>query len=197
MKSPKSKVQSPKFHTSGFTIVETLVAITVLMIAIAGPLVVASKGLFGALASKDQMIAAYLAQESMETIKNIRDNNEYAINGGSSIAWDAFTSGAFDSTCSSVSATCDASAVDSPSIKNSCPMSPAVPVSGCQIYLGSNGYGHNSGDGMPTLFSRYFYTTPPTINNGNELTVTVVVNWNEGTTPYSVSLSSELTNSTR
>ena len=42
----------------GFTIIETLIAITVLMIAVAGPLSVASKGLLSAQISKDQMIAS-------------------------------------------------------------------------------------------------------------------------------------------
>ena len=178
---PNSNFQ---IRTRGFTIVETLVAITVLMIAIAGPLVVASKGLFGALASKDQMIAAYLAQESMETIKNGRDNSE-ALGGG-----------LLDLPCT-LTATCDASAVDTNQILPNCPMAPSVSVSGCQIYLGSNGYGHNDSDGTQTLFTRYFYLADPPSPNPDEKIVTVVVNWNEGTTPYSVSLSSELTNSVR
>ena len=47
---------------SAFTLVEALVAISILMIAIASPMTLAQKGLSTATQSKDQMIAAFLAQ---------------------------------------------------------------------------------------------------------------------------------------
>jgi len=59
----------------GFTLVETLVAITILLIAIAGPLTIASKGLNGAYYARDQITAYYLAQEGIEYIRNVRDTN--------------------------------------------------------------------------------------------------------------------------
>ncbi|OHA16307.1 MAG: hypothetical protein A2830_00175 [Candidatus Taylorbacteria bacterium RIFCSPHIGHO2_01_FULL_44_110] len=63
-----------KDKDGGFTIVETLVAITVLMIAIAGPLVAANKSLTAALYAKNQMTASFLAQEAMELIKETKNN---------------------------------------------------------------------------------------------------------------------------
>lgn len=62
-------------NNKGFTIVETLVAITILMISIAGPLTIAQKSLTAANQAKDQVTASYLAQDLMEYIKNARDNN--------------------------------------------------------------------------------------------------------------------------
>lgn len=59
----------------GFTIIETLVAITILMISIAGPLTIAQKSLMAASYAKDQVIASFLAQDLMEKIKNDRDVN--------------------------------------------------------------------------------------------------------------------------
>ena len=58
---------------SGFTLVESLVAISILMIAIASPMTLAQKGLSTATLSKDQMIASFLAQDAIEAVKNIRD----------------------------------------------------------------------------------------------------------------------------
>jgi prepilin-type N-terminal cleavage/methylation domain-containing protein len=59
----------------GFTIIETLVAITILMIAIAGPLTIASQALHAAQDAKNQMIAMNLAQEAVEEIRNLKDDN--------------------------------------------------------------------------------------------------------------------------
>lgn len=54
----------------GFTLVETLVAIAILMIAIAGPLTIASKGLTAATYAKNQVIASFLAQDLIEYVKS-------------------------------------------------------------------------------------------------------------------------------
>ena len=58
-----------------FTIIETLIAIAILMVAISGPLTASFKGLSASLASKDSTIALYLTQDLMEYIKNIKDTN--------------------------------------------------------------------------------------------------------------------------
>ncbi len=68
MKSLKLK------NNKGFTLLEALVAISILMVAVAAPITIAQKGLSSAVYSKDQMIAAYLAQDAIEYIKNRRDN---------------------------------------------------------------------------------------------------------------------------
>ncbi len=66
------------FHiqkNKGFTMIETLVAIFVLLIATTGPLAFTQSGLRSSFLARDQVVAFYLAQESVESIKNIRDNN--------------------------------------------------------------------------------------------------------------------------
>ncbi len=165
--------------TGGFTIVETLVAITVLMIAIAGPLVIASKGLTAALYAKDQMTASLLAQESMEVIKNVR-SNIYE----SKAVWDQPLS-----LCTKVSP-CDASAMKVyPHL-----FSLGCPIDGCPLdFLG--GYTPDLNNAaQSTIFRRYFYLT---LVSANEYTVDVVVTWKEGLIPNALKLSSELTNSER
>lgn len=64
-----------KTPVDGFTLVETLVAITLLTISIAGPLYIAERSFSAARSARDQTIASYLAQEGIEYIRFIRDNN--------------------------------------------------------------------------------------------------------------------------
>jgi Tfp pilus assembly protein PilV len=59
----------------GFTLIETLGAILLLSIAIAGPLTIAAKGLHTALIAKDQSTAYYLAQDAVEFVRYARDTN--------------------------------------------------------------------------------------------------------------------------
>jgi len=58
----------------GFTLIETLVAVSILSIAIAGSLFAANSTLVAASIARDKMIASYLAQESIERVRWVRDN---------------------------------------------------------------------------------------------------------------------------
>lgn len=70
MKNKKSK--------TGFTLIEVIVAIAILLIAIMGPITVASRSIALAKESKNKIIAFYLAQEGIEYIRKIRDDNAFA-----------------------------------------------------------------------------------------------------------------------
>ena len=59
----------------GFTLIETLVAITVLTMIIIGPLSLAAKSIGASLLSQNQITAFYLGQEALEYIINVKDNN--------------------------------------------------------------------------------------------------------------------------
>ncbi len=75
----KFKIQNSKFKSgAGFTLVETLVAITILLLAVTGPLTIAARSLNSANFSQDQITAFYLAQEGVEAVRNIRDKNAIA-----------------------------------------------------------------------------------------------------------------------
>lgn len=60
---------------TGFTLIETLVAISILTAAIAGPLVMSIKNIGTANTSQDQLVAFYLGQEVIEYVRNVRDTN--------------------------------------------------------------------------------------------------------------------------
>jgi prepilin-type N-terminal cleavage/methylation domain-containing protein len=66
---------SLSLRTKGFTLVETLVAITVLLFAVAGPLSIAARSLFASNVARDEITAFYLTQQAMETVRNLRDQN--------------------------------------------------------------------------------------------------------------------------
>lgn len=68
-------IQSKKRTERGFTLVEAMVAISILSLSITGPMVIAQKGIGSAIYARDQITAFYLAQEAVEYIRNIRDSN--------------------------------------------------------------------------------------------------------------------------
>jgi type II secretory pathway pseudopilin PulG len=76
-----------KINTKAFTLVETLVAISILITSIVAPLTIAAQSLFSARYSRDQVIATYLAQESVEMMRYLRDRNMIAILANSSGSW--------------------------------------------------------------------------------------------------------------
>ncbi len=67
---------------NGFTIVETMVAVAVLLIIIAAPLTLAERALASADAARQEITAVYLAQEAIEFVRNLRDTNTLA-----KVAW--------------------------------------------------------------------------------------------------------------
>lgn len=56
----------------GFSLVESLVAITVLIVGVLGPLNIAARGIGDGLFARNQIVANYLAQEAIEIIVNKR-----------------------------------------------------------------------------------------------------------------------------
>lgn len=75
-------------NNKGFTLVETLVAISLLTLVMAGTLNAVQSGLRDTTIAKDQTIAFYLIQEAMEFIKNIKDENSLkTLNGTPPANW--------------------------------------------------------------------------------------------------------------
>ena len=62
-------------HLRAFTLIETFVAITVLLISLAGPLSIAAQALKSAYYARDEITAFYLAQEGIEYVRAVRDQN--------------------------------------------------------------------------------------------------------------------------
>ncbi len=62
-------------HTQGFTLIETMVAISLLTIAIVAPMSLTTQSLSSAYYARDQITAFYLAQEAIEAVRHVRDGN--------------------------------------------------------------------------------------------------------------------------
>ncbi len=71
----------------GFTLVEALIAVSILMIAVVSTMSISQRSLLSSIVSRDQMTASFLAQDGLEAVKNIRD--QVAINalGSTSTVW--------------------------------------------------------------------------------------------------------------
>ena len=82
-------------NMKGFTLIEAMVAITIVTLSIAGPLYTASRAIVAAENARDQLIASYLAQEGIEYVRMMRDDEylaSYQTGGAgiSSTAWNNF-----------------------------------------------------------------------------------------------------------
>jgi prepilin-type N-terminal cleavage/methylation domain-containing protein len=71
----------------GFTMIEMLVAVFILVFAVSGPLVFVAQSLQSAFYARDQVTAFYLTQETVELIKSIRDNNALDSTCGAAADW--------------------------------------------------------------------------------------------------------------
>lgn len=63
-----------KRHSTGFTLIETMVAITILTMAVVAPMSLASQSLSSAYYARDQVTAFHLAQEGIEAVRAARDS---------------------------------------------------------------------------------------------------------------------------
>ena len=71
----------------GFTVLETIVAIGIVSLAIAGTFSAVRTGLVTSINAKDEIRAFYLSQEAIEILRNKRDNNKLIVFNGGSASW--------------------------------------------------------------------------------------------------------------
>lgn len=83
---PTSNFQIPT-SKAAFTVLETIIAIAVVSLAIAGATSAVRTGLVGSSLAKDQVKAFYLAQEAVEIIRNKRDGNILTSYNGTPTNW--------------------------------------------------------------------------------------------------------------
>ena len=88
---------TPVNKQAGFSFVETLVAITILLIVIIGPLTISSNTAKSTSFSSEQVVAFFLAEEGAEIAQKVRDDlllrNQLDVSDGNYVAepWGVFT----------------------------------------------------------------------------------------------------------
>lgn len=168
----KSQISNLKSQKTGFTLVETLVALSVLILAVTGPLTLASFAIRSSGYSQNQIIAFYLAQEALEYVKNKRDNNALK---------DEEWLGGLGNCRGTSGCTID---VPNNDIKNCNP---------CQKlkYDSATGF-YNQSTGIDTPFTREVKLRD--IVEGREAKITVIISWQERLIPRSFSIEENILN---
>ncbi|MFT7565582.1 MAG: prepilin-type N-terminal cleavage/methylation domain-containing protein [Candidatus Paceibacteria bacterium] len=81
VKFNKMNIRNEK-QNKGFTLIETLVAIAILSVVIVAPIEFSRSSLLASFIARDQMVAHGLAQDAIETIRNVKDTNNQSIGNG-------------------------------------------------------------------------------------------------------------------
>lgn len=166
--------------TKGFSLVEALVAIAVLLIAVVGPLTIAAKGIQVSGFSKEETTAFFLAQEGIELVVASRDDwgldrvaNPSTAPGFGDWVTSLFGSGG----CGPADTACDLGIDWQGTIEN-CSL---LVASNCNLYQntiagysGTQFYDHDS-SGTPTEYNRLITVTKQGVD---ALAVQSTVRWN-------------------
>ena len=151
----------------GFTILELIVAIFVMTVGVLGAYSVVQQIIVYTLVSSSRLTAAYLAQEGIEIVRNIRDTNWFT----NPADWNNGLTGC--ATGCEVDYNTSLSSYTGFFLK----------------YSSTNGYNYSSGD--PTKYKRKIIIDSST---NNILKVSVLVEWTEKGNPYTVTVEEHLYN---
>lgn len=191
---------------SGFTLIETLVAIAILSVAVTAPLFTADRALVAAEIARDQLTASYLAQEGVEYVRAMRDDaylHAYKVGGPtvSTDAWNDFLTGSSAwsiTNCYGTGVTCTLDPANPMGTGSGLSLQPCVVGSTCgPLYLANGIYTEKSGisGSTKTPFTRVIQVLAPNGTSGSfpDKQVTSTVTWSFHGTSHTVSVSDQLT----
>jgi prepilin-type N-terminal cleavage/methylation domain-containing protein len=185
-------------NNKGFTLVETLVAISIFSVSAIALLTILSGGITDINYVKNKFIADNLAVEGIEYVRNIRDTN--ALYSPAPTGWQAFLSSFsqcvknVDDGCYFDNSSLDYSDTTMPVLDmNIIPCSQTCPL--LKLNNTTGRFEYNINNNAISSFSRKIEVELPSdLNNGNELKIYSTVTWREGSRNYETVLSTSLFN---
>lgn len=154
--------------TKGFTLIETLIAISILLIAVAGPMVVVSQALTSSFYARDQITAFYLAQDAIEYLRNVKDVN--VASGNSPFPNTDYAP------CADLNRGCTIDTIN---------QNVGTDTRQLHFFPNTGSYSYESSGGEKSRFSRIVKITQQSVESGNnndsakkEYKIDVTVKWN-------------------
>ncbi|MCX6755364.1 MAG: prepilin-type N-terminal cleavage/methylation domain-containing protein [Candidatus Nomurabacteria bacterium] len=177
-------------NSKGFTLVETLVAISIFTISILGMISILSNGITDTNYAKDKIIATYLAQEGVEFVRNVRDDS--VLYNTTNSGWSDFLNRTTNCVPSGTDQILGCRMNDDLSTTDN--FAACADFSSCELYIntGTNKYSSDPQSGDDSGFSRII-----TLNTGvspNKVTITSNVSWMQKSGRQSVSFTEDLFN---
>ncbi len=171
-----------KQKNGGFTLIETLVAVSIFTVSILGLFAVLTEGISSTIYARQKIIASYLAQEGIEYVRNIRDTYVLYYDDTSQEGWDRFKV---------VMNPCNAT--------NGCGFDTVFPhdvfvcggSNNCRLSISDGSYSTNSGDDSGFIRQVWMTTTE---SNLNEVRIFSKVEWTQGSGSYNITFSENLFN---
>ncbi len=176
---------------SGFTLIETLIAIFILTMTIGGLLTLAANGYFSVRYARNQITANNLLQESLEYVRNNRDTSLQQ--GGD---WNQWVNGLQAAGCMSTNGcTVDAYSTASPirACGNTCEAMTFYPDNGLYGYADAS-YPSTVQPIKPPYLTTYTRAITIQENTPDELTVTSTMHWMNGNAKQTLTQSVVITN---
>lgn len=196
-KNKNKKIQKILSLSIGFTLIETLVAISIFSMSILAVMSILAQSINNTNYAKNKVVASYLAQEGVEYIRNMRDTFMLYDSGGAQTGWTNFIGNLTDASACQGANGCYINA-DSLDYNNQSQPMKSISLLACSSSSCSNGilfYNSTTGRyGFSGVSSDYIRKIQISLINANEIRVSSIVSWTQNSGIYNIVFSENLFN---